>query len=108
MDWRTACDKIDEMALTIKESTWLPQYNFDLDNVWHLMNRGMGMEEVKKFLKGFNQGVKEKLENSIEKDASYDVIKQLSQGCNGCDFPEVSPDKEKKLIASYDVGFNFQ
>lgn len=108
MDWRTACDQIDEMVLTIKESTWLPQYNFDLENVWHLMNRGMGMEEIKKFLKGFNRGIREKLENSIPKDASYDVIRQLSQACNGSDFLEVSPDKEKKLFDNYDVGFNFQ
>ena len=108
MDWRTACDRIDEMVLTIKESTWLPQYNFDLENVWHLMNRGMGIEEVKNFLKGFNRGIREKLENSIPKDASYDVIRQLSRACNGSDFLEVSPDKEKNLIDKYNVGFDFQ
>lgn len=106
IDWKVACDAIDEMVLTINESTRLPEY-FNLENVWHLMNRGMSIDEIKNFLRAFNQGIKEKLKNSGPKDASYNVIRQLQQTCNVSNSPGGSPSLEKKLINNYDLGFNF-
>jgi anaerobic magnesium-protoporphyrin IX monomethyl ester cyclase len=56
-----ACDLIEKIFLTIENPTWVPQYNFDFDGIWHLVHRGMSIPQLKDFLKGFNAAVREKL-----------------------------------------------
>lgn len=79
MDSRTACDWIDHLFLSIKNSTWIPQYNFDYDSVWHIVHRGHTLEQVKRFIQAFNQGVKEKLTRPDHQEVSYEVIKQMQE-----------------------------
>ncbi len=64
MDTKTACASINEIFCSITSPTWIPQYNFDFAAIPHLFHRGLNLHHVKRFLKSFNEGVKEKLNRS--------------------------------------------
>lgn len=84
MNSSTACDLIEQVFFAVSEniSTWVPQYSFDFDNIWHLTNRGMSLDRVKGFLNSFNLAVKEKLKASPDKEVSYEVLKQVQASCS--------------------------
>jgi anaerobic magnesium-protoporphyrin IX monomethyl ester cyclase len=84
MDYRRGCDIIEQGFSSLKKSIWVPQYNFEFDALFHLMNRGMSLDQVKLFLKGFNRGLREKLGDSPQKQASPEVMEMLQQACPGC------------------------
>jgi len=114
MDSREASDLIDEIFLSIKNSTWVPQYHFGFDNLWHLKLRGMSPERIKRFLNGFSSGIKEKLINPSQKEISFRVIKELQQTCaavkgkEGGKFDNIDNIDEKKEPKHQDrVKFNF-
>jgi len=83
MESKTACDLIDQLFLTIKNPTWMPQYNFDVVNFWHMIYRGIDLKQVKDFLKAFNNGIKEKLMGGSDTGAGPEVIRQLKEALNG-------------------------
>lgn len=93
MDSGTACDLVEEIFFTVKNSTWVPQYNFDFDTFWHLYHRGMSIEKAGKFLKSFNLAVMEKLKEPLRKEASYEAMACIKQACslNGNAEPEQIP-----------------
>jgi radical SAM PhpK family P-methyltransferase len=107
MDSKTASDLIDNIFLSAKNAIWVPQYNFDFDQLWHLMHRGMNMEQIKEFLKAFNSGIKEKLLNSSNSDASPGVIQRLKKACRRSGSPEDSGDEEMLVLEDYGATFNF-
>jgi anaerobic magnesium-protoporphyrin IX monomethyl ester cyclase len=110
MDAKTACDLIDELFLSIEIPTWIPQYNFDFDNLCHLFHRGMGLQQVKEFLHAFNQGVKEKLLNPSQKEISFDVIRKLKEAYQGSRCLPGTKDTEPPKINiadKYGVAFDF-
>ena len=107
MNARTACDLIDDMLLSIKNSIWIPQYDFDFVTIWHLVHRGIGLKQVKDFLKSFNRGVKEKLMNTDESEISYQVIKELGMIFQGEGNADLFSDIEENVIDRYDAGFNY-
>ncbi|MGD2087371.1 MAG: PhpK family radical SAM P-methyltransferase [Candidatus Aminicenantes bacterium] len=78
MDAKKACDLIEEMFLSIDSPIWVPQYHFDFDNLWHLTNRGMSLQQVKELLRIFNRGVREKLNAPTLNDVSMSIIKELT------------------------------
>lgn len=77
MDSKVACDLIEEIFLSSRQPVWLPQYNFDFATLWHLVHRGLSLDQVKHFTRGFNHAVREKLILPSQKEVSYEVIKQL-------------------------------
>ncbi len=79
MDANTACDLIEDLFLSIKASIWVPQYNFDFDNLWHLVHRGITLDKVIQFLDTFNQGVREKLTNPSKKEMGFEIIHKLKR-----------------------------
>jgi radical SAM PhpK family P-methyltransferase len=85
MDSKTACDCIDDIFLSVKNSIYVPQYNFDFDTLLRLVHRGMSPDRVKDFLNAFNRGVKDKLRaaSSSPKEVDYEVIKQIKKSCTG-------------------------
>jgi radical SAM PhpK family P-methyltransferase len=85
MDSRTACDCIDDIVLAVKNSIYVPQYNFDFDTLLHLVHRGMGPDRVKDFLNAFNRGIKDKLRtaSSSPREVDYEVIKRIKKSCTG-------------------------
>ncbi len=82
MDSKKACDLIEEVFLAVKKSTWVPQYNFDFDNFWHLVHRGMTIDQVNHFLKSFNIAVKEKIMAPSLREISYEVLTQIKNACS--------------------------
>jgi len=77
-----ACDLIENIFLTLENPTWIPQYNFDFDGIWHLVHRGMTIPQVRNLLKGFNLAVKEKLTGNSRGEVSGDALKQLKNACS--------------------------
>ena len=61
MDYKTACDLVDRMFLSIEGSVWLPQNGFEQWSTFYLQRKGMKMEQIKMFLKCFNAIIKQKL-----------------------------------------------
>jgi anaerobic magnesium-protoporphyrin IX monomethyl ester cyclase len=84
MDYRHGCDLIEQGFKSLKKSLWVPQYNFEFDGLFHLMNRGMSLEQVKFFLKAFSSGIKEKLGDSPQKEASPEVMEMIKESCPMC------------------------
>jgi anaerobic magnesium-protoporphyrin IX monomethyl ester cyclase len=79
MNSQTACDIIDEMFLSIDRPVWTPQYNFDINNIIHMLHGGITLEQVKRFLEAFNNGIREKLRSPLQEDISPKVVEQLRQ-----------------------------
>jgi p-methyltransferase len=50
MDSLEAMDHIDRMFLTVKESTWLPQWSFDFWIIPYLMGKGISLPQFKSFM----------------------------------------------------------
>jgi hypothetical protein len=50
MDSLEAMDNIDRMFLTVKESTWLPQWSFDFWIIPYLMGKGISLPQFKNFM----------------------------------------------------------
>jgi p-methyltransferase len=50
MDSLEAMDHIDKMFLTIKESTWLPQWSFDFWIIPYLNGRGISFQQFKDYM----------------------------------------------------------
>lgn len=107
MDSQTAGDLVEKIFLTIKEVQWVPQYNFSLDNIYHLEHQGLSHETIRSFLKAFNSGVEEKLTDPQRKEISFKVIKRLKNYRQGSSIDEDSPGSEKVNIDHSDAEFVF-
>ncbi len=81
MDSQQACDLIEENILSIEEPVRYPQYYFDYDNVFQLVHKGISIDQVKKYLKSFNNGIKEKLRNPSRREVTFEVVKQIKESC---------------------------
>jgi anaerobic magnesium-protoporphyrin IX monomethyl ester cyclase len=106
MDSKTACDLIDELILSVENPARLPQYYFDYDNVMQLTYKGINIQQVKKYLDSFNNGVKEKLSNPSRKEVSYEMIKQIKMSClEENNLQEFFRDKENKIGPGVEFDF---
>ena len=81
MDSKRASDIIENIFSTVKQSTWIPQYNFDFDSLWHLVHRGMKIENVTAFLSHFNLAVEEKLSGPGRREVSYNLLEKIRRAC---------------------------
>ncbi|NIM16728.1 MAG: PhpK family radical SAM P-methyltransferase [Candidatus Aminicenantes bacterium] len=107
MDSQKASDIIDEIFLSIDTPTWVPQYNFECDGLFHLLHRGLTLAQVKKFIKSFNQGIKEKLLNPSRREASFEVIKQIKASFRKANGAGESPGEKKNMMDNYNAEFDF-
>jgi radical SAM PhpK family P-methyltransferase len=107
MDSRRACDIIEDIFMTLKNSIWIPQYNFECDGLFHLIHRGFSLDELKEFLNYFNRGVKEKLLSPFPRDMSVDTVMQLKRACQINRITEGIGDEEYFKIDRAEVGFDF-
>jgi radical SAM PhpK family P-methyltransferase len=82
MDHKEACDIIENIYSSVRESVWIPQYNFDFDSIWHLKHRGMSINGIKKFLERFNLAVNNKLSNSSSSEVSYNALENIRLACS--------------------------
>jgi len=77
MDSRTAADMVKKIVLTVKNTTRLPQYYFDYDNVMQLTHKGVTLAQVKQFMRSYDDGVKEKLRDPTRDEASFEVLRGI-------------------------------
>jgi hypothetical protein len=85
MKAREASGLVEEIFLSIKNSVWLPQYGFDFNTLFHLLQRGIGLNRVKHFLRIFNGGIKDKLIDPGKTEVRGDILTQLEQALTGED-----------------------
>ncbi|MDQ1354616.1 MAG: anaerobic magnesium-protoporphyrin monomethyl ester cyclase, partial [Acidobacteriota bacterium] len=107
MDSRRASDLVEKIFLTVKNSVWVPQYNFDFDTFWHLYHRGMSIEQIRKFLESFNLAVKEKLMDPFRKEASYESLERLKNACSLTETVILPVDGDQSLMDEAEVEFEF-
>ena len=83
----------------------MPQYNFDFDNFWHLVHRGIGVDRAGDFLRNFNDAVREKITSKQfpQKEAGYEIITRLKTICRG----ETKTGGPGDLNANLQVEFDF-
>ncbi len=81
MDSKQASQWIDDIFLTIKDSKWLPQYNFDFWIIPYLMGKGMSIDQFSNFVQIFNLLLRKKFTGETD-DQDIRIIKGLQQNCN--------------------------
>lgn len=81
MSSKEAAELVQKVFLTVKNSIWVSQYNFDSLGVCHMLNRGYTLEQIKSFIKYFNQGMKEKLVNSSNWEISKECFEGMKNAC---------------------------
>lgn len=103
MDSKTASNIVDENFMTIKNSIWLPQYNFDFDNLLHLLHRGKTIEELKSFLRAFNTCVKDRIKNKSGKELSALLVRELYRSWHGSDVhvPVLTSEEDPALLFNF-------
>ncbi|MCP5045684.1 MAG: radical SAM protein, partial [bacterium] len=74
MDSKTAADLVEQFFMSIRKSVCVPRYNFDFDHLFHLLSRGMTMDQVKTFLNIFNRGLEEKLISLARHEVRPEII----------------------------------
>ena len=79
MKAREAFDIIDEIFLENMNSLWMPQYNFEINGVYGMIHRGMNLEQVKKFLTAFNNGIRHKLKQPQKPNVSEEILHKLKE-----------------------------
>jgi anaerobic magnesium-protoporphyrin IX monomethyl ester cyclase len=106
MTAQEGCDWLDWLFLNVRNSVWLPQYNFDFVNLFHLRRRGMSLAEIKTMLTIFNEGIKAKILHPEVRETSEAIMMRLKAACNrnagkldGADAVDV--------IAKYNADFSF-
>jgi anaerobic magnesium-protoporphyrin IX monomethyl ester cyclase len=77
MDLQTACENIDGIFLSMKNSIWLPQNGFELWSVFYLQRKGMALAQIKEYLIAFNDLIKEKLRNPDKKEPSPTLLEKV-------------------------------
>lgn len=81
MDSKKACDWIDQIFCSVQNSIWLPQYNMEFFGVFHLLHRGLSVDQMKQFIQAFDAGVREKFTIPHSHEVSPDVVQQLADAC---------------------------
>lgn len=77
MNSKEASDLVEEQFFQIKNSIRVPDYGFDFPNIFHLLNRGLNITQIKHFLNYFNRGVQEKMIARTNDELSRDLEKKL-------------------------------
>ncbi len=81
MDSKTAIELIENIYVSVKNSTWLPQYGFEIWSIFYLLRKGMPMERIKAFITGFNAAIKEKLLSPGRGEIRPALFESLRQAC---------------------------
>jgi radical SAM PhpK family P-methyltransferase len=107
MDSGTASDLVDKIFFTIRDSVWVPQYNFEFDHMVHLLHRGLSIRQVKDFLKAFYRGTRERIENPSRKEVSFEVIRQLKSALGDRRPLDEETEDAVNIVDKYQAGFTF-
>jgi anaerobic magnesium-protoporphyrin IX monomethyl ester cyclase len=77
MDIHLARELESDLFLSIKNSVWMRNMEFDYTLIFQMLHRGLSLEQVKRFYEWFNMGLREKLEEGNEKEVSREVVEGL-------------------------------
>lgn len=77
MDYRTACELVDKMFLSVDGSIWLPQNGFEQWSTFYLQRKGMHLDEIKTFLRCFNAVIKESLIKPEKRGTDPSLLRNL-------------------------------
>lgn len=107
MDSAMASDWVEKIFLSIENAIWVPQHNFSFDTFWNQQDMGISPENLKNFLRSFNEGIKEKIQHPLKKEISFKIIKQLKQYCAIGDEKNEWEEEQIHLRDKQKVEFNF-
>lgn len=103
MDARQACDIIENQFFPIHTCQWLPQYNFELDAVFHLLDRGFRLDQVRRFLGAFADGVRDKLAGPAKREVDAGILQRLRESLLADDRGVIQNERpEMELAAEFD------
>lgn len=108
MDSKQACDIIDDIFLSIDAPLWVPQYNFEFDTIFHLLHRGLTLQQVKRFTGSFCDGIREKIKTPSKKEVSLGIIKQIRESCqkNNENNMNYSPPSKRNIVEDFNADFD--
>jgi radical SAM PhpK family P-methyltransferase len=81
MDVATACHLVERCFTTFDTPLWVPDPGFNFVSLFLLQNRGLSLNQVKTFLRCFNNVVKEKLIYPDRPEPSPELIDNLRRAC---------------------------
>jgi anaerobic magnesium-protoporphyrin IX monomethyl ester cyclase len=79
MDSATACDLVDKMFKRVKSSVWLPQNGFEQWSTYYLQRKGMSRDQLKEYLRTFNQAVEDKLDSPSDRNLKPERLEALEK-----------------------------
>ena len=104
MDSATACELVDRMFLSIKNSVWLPQNGFEQWSLFYLQRRGMKLADIKRFLRSFNEIIKDKLVRPEEPAPLPHLVENLKKHCR---LQDLEPRAETYTAETYQAAERF-
>lgn len=107
MNSKEASDIIDDIFMSVGESVWVPQYNFDINSIWHMLHRGLNLEDASEFLRNFNAIVREKISNADRKDAGMEFVTALGRSAQKFTGEAVEPETLAEGGESIEADFDF-
>jgi radical SAM superfamily enzyme YgiQ (UPF0313 family) len=72
MNSKKACDLLEEIYLTVRNPVWIPQLNFDINGLIHILHRGMKHDKLKLFIDSFNKMIRQNILANKELNVSED------------------------------------
>lgn len=91
MDSLEAMDHIDRMFLTVKESSWLPQWSFDFWIIPYLMGKGISLGQFKDFMRDAHNMLTLEIASLPEQEKQSQQRKHLDNMIAGAkSWPEIS------------------
>jgi anaerobic magnesium-protoporphyrin IX monomethyl ester cyclase len=79
MDSKTATSFVEKLFLDVKNVTWLPQHDFDYENVFRLLHSGMSLEQIKALVAVFNESIRGKVRRPADKEMSDKHFTQIGE-----------------------------
>lgn len=95
MDYREACDLVDEMFVRVQNSLWLPQWGMAPWSTYYLQRKGMTRAQVKHFVRCFNDVVRHQLRHPEDDVIPEPLLKSLQDGCR---MPQREPRYERSRV----------
>lgn len=86
MSSEEACALIEKMFLEIRNPVWLPQHGFEDWSLYYLRRKGFSAEEVRQWVDGFNQLVRQKVRGNSrleECTATISMLKDVAVRARG-------------------------
>lgn len=81
MDSVVARNLVDDLFLTINNSIWIKSDEYDYLMVFHMLRRGLSLQQIKSFFSYFNMGLKEMIVDSSNNQISSNVFNRIWEVC---------------------------